>query len=120
MEGCIIKLLPHLITDKNLVDLFGVLGGGEALPVGKVEQLRHVVSIQRIDDVPEELLVRSTPCWVLVGQIHHDLGVLPELMEDVLDAELIILRDADEPDILKLEHLLLTTDHGTDEVLVAH
>ena len=74
--------------------------------------------MNRVQDVEEVLPRWALARWVLIGEVLQEFGILVELGPQVLDRELVIMRDCDPLDLGLLHELLLAAEHVLEEVLV--
>ena len=109
-------LLPELgDLDGLLMGIDAV--GGHPLLVGMLHDLCQIFRMEGVQDV-EEIL----PGWALaprepIREEHHELLVRLEIREELLDRELVIMRDADGVDVGLLHQHILAHQDVFQEIL---
>ena len=88
-----------LIVDKDVLILLLLAGLGESLIVGVHDHLPHLVRKDCGANVEEIALVALAALGVGIGEIWGQFFSLQHLRIQLLDADLIILVDADEVDL---------------------
>ena len=85
-----------------------------------IHDLRQVLRIECVQDVEKVLPWRTfalrKSCW----EVRHEISILFEFRPEILDAQLVVLGDLDEPDLGLLEHSPIADQDILDEILVDH
>ena len=76
--------------------------------------------LERVQDVEEVLPPQITALGQDVGEVHHEVVVALELVEEVDHAELIVLGHDHEVDVAQWHQLLPVGEDLLEEVLVDH
>lgn len=115
-----IESSPHLLVHNNFIVSLISITRSEAKLVGMSDHLACVVTIERVEDIEEVGAIWTSVFRILVWQVKHQLGVLPEKREQVLHAKFVVVGNHDELDQFTLHQLLLATKNLTNKVLGAH
>ena len=111
-------LFPVLCHLDGLVLLHQSVSGHPLLS-SMFHDLPEVVGLLRVQDVEEVVPWRTLALRIFVREVTHEDAVLRHERVDVLDAQLLVLRDLDVPDLVLLVEVLLTLDHLLQPILVA-
>ena len=84
-----------------------------------VHDLLEILGVERVEDVEEVLSGGISLIGVFVLEKENELGVLLEILPQVLDGQLLEVGDMDVVDLLLFEELLLVVEDLLQEVLVA-
>ena len=76
------------------------------------------VRLHSIEYVKKILSRWAFALWKDVGEVLGDFWVISELRPEVLDRELIVMRDFNEDNLILLQELLLTSKDLLEKVLV--
>ena len=79
-----------------------------------------LLGTQGVEYVEHILAIRGTAFGELVGEVLHQLGVLLDHREDVLDADLVVLGDHHQLHVGKLHQLLAVSKDVLEVILVDH
>ena len=120
LEGRLVELLPPCLVDLHFLKALFLLSRCEPKLVCMTDEVVDIDWVHGVQQVEEELAIRTSAFWVLVWKVLHDILVLLEVWEEVLDTELIVSRDVDKTNVLELENLLLVGEDFSNEVLVHH
>ena len=83
-----------------------------------IDAFFKVFCIIRGQDIEEILSWRPFILRILIREVHHELGILFEHRVNVIDRELIVVRNGDVLDCPLLEQMLLAREHVLEEILV--
>ena len=113
-----IQLLPPLIGYGDGVLLDATVATLESNLVGVGDHGGDSVLVDGVQHVVEVISVDRLALGHLRWKILHDLDVVLEPREEILDAELIEPGDLDELDVGDLQQALLARQHLAEEILV--
>ena len=82
--------------------------------------LSKVVGLLGVQDIEKVVPGRPLALGVCVREVAHEDGVLGHERVYVLDAQLLVVRDLDVPDLVLLVQVLVALYHLLQPVLVAH
>ena len=117
-------LTRHVRRRLERAENFGVHADGHLpllhqLAVAGLDVLEHPVgeglAAERVDQV-DHPLARQLPLLVGLGEESSNLGVLGRLLQELLDAEPLVLRHRQVLDLVAVEELALAVDQRLEEV----
>ena len=112
-----IQLEPPVLRD---LDSFAVLIFLQSvtLGVGVLDELLHVLVLQRVEHVPEVLALRQPAVDLRVRQVQHEGRVLLHERPELLHRELVVPWHLDGVHFRLVQEPLLLRKYGLQEVLV--
>ena len=78
----------------------------------------EVVRVNRVDNVEEELSIRAIGRGLLLGEELAQIRDGHDILNQRLDAQLVIVRNLNRPDLVPGDELLLSCEHLLEKVLV--
>ena len=115
-----IELLPPIFGDLDAAVVGLALAGFESLAVGMEDEFGNIVGIEGIQYVEVVGAIRLAALGESVGQEALELGVIFELLLQVLHAEFVECGDVDPHDVRELEQGLLLCEDEAEVILVQH
>ena len=104
----------------HLYDVILLAGGTAAEPEAlcMANERGEVVRVHRVDDVEEELSIWAIGRGLLLGEELAQIRDGHEILNQRLDAQLVIVRHLYRPDLVPGDELLLSCEHLLEKVLV--
>ena len=81
-------------------------------------ECREVVRVHRVDDVEEELSIWAIGRGLLLGEELAQIRDGHDILNQCLNAQLVIVRHLNRPDLVPGDELLLSCEHLLEKVLV--
>ena len=104
----------------HLNDVFFLAGGiaaeSEALCIAN--ECRQVVRVYCVDDVEEELSIWAICRGLLLGEKLAQIRDGHDILNQCLNAQLVIVRHLNRPDLISGDELLLSCEHLLEKVFV--
>ena len=98
-----VQLLPPVVGDLDAAVVGLALAGFESLAVGMEDEFSNIVRVESIQDVEVVGAIRLTALGESIRQEALELGIIFELLLQILYAEFVEPGDIDPLDIRKLE-----------------
>ena len=115
-----VQLLPPVVGDLDAAVVGLALAGFESLAVGMEDEFSDIVRVEGIQDVEVVGAIRLTALGKSIRQEALELGIIFELLLQVLYAEFVESGDIDPLDVRELEQGLLLCEDEAEVILVQH
>ena len=115
-----VQLLPPVVGDLDAAVVGLALAGLEPLAVSMEDEFSNIVRVEGIQDVEVVGAIRLTALGKSIRQEALELGIIFELLLQVLYAEFVESGDIDPLDVRELEQGLLLCEDEAEVILVQH